>query len=130
MGRLTHGADLLDELTGLCERENIRLGRIEALGAVQKAVLAYYNQETHEYQSFSVDSPREILKLIGNVSIKDDKPFVHAHVTLADETGAAVGGHLMPGTVVFAGEFVLQEFEGEDLVRGFDYVTGLHLWNM
>ncbi len=130
MGRLTHGGDLLEELTDICQRENIQLGWIEALGAVQKARLGFYNQETHEYQFFSIDQPLEITKLVGNVSLKDNSPFVHAHVTLADKRGNAYGGHLASGTIVFACEYVLEILDGPVLQRELDEVTGLSLWTM
>jgi len=130
MGKLTYGADLLEELTEVCRRENVQLGRVEALGAVSRARLGFYNQQTREYQFFELDQPLEITKLVGNVSLKDGKPMVHAHVTLADEAGKAFGGHLAPGTIVFACEFILQAFEGPTFERGFDEQTGLPLWTM
>jgi predicted DNA-binding protein with PD1-like motif len=130
MGKLKHGGDVLEEITDVCIRHNVRLGKIEAFGAVQKARLAFYNQESHEYHSFTLDQPLEITKLIGNVSIKDDKPFVHAHLTLADKKGNCYGGHLVPGTIVFACEFILQAFDGPLFERTYDEQTGLYLWNM
>lgn len=130
MGRLSHGADLLEELTGICLREGIRLGRIEALGAVQKARLGFYDQKTHNYRTVALDRPLEITKLIGNISLKQGKPMVHAHITLADKDGSTYGGHLMPGTVVFACEFLLQVFEGPPFNRELDEDTGLPLWKM
>jgi hypothetical protein len=129
-GRLSHGGDLLEEITDICQRENIQLGWFEALGAVKKARLAFYNQETHDYEFFTVDQPLEITKLVGNVSLKDGNPFVHAHVALADKAGNAYGGHLASGTVVFACEFILEIFEGPVLKRELDEVTGLSLWTM
>ncbi len=48
MGKLDHGADLLAELTGVCEQNDIRLGRVEAIGAVQKARVGYYEQKSRE----------------------------------------------------------------------------------
>ena len=130
MGKLSYGCDLLEELTSTCQKENIRLGRIEALGAVQKAHLGFYDQKTREYRFFTLPQPLEITKLIGNISLKDGNPFVHAHVTLADEEGKAFGGHLAPGTVVFACEFIIESFDGPVLERGFDEETGLPLWTM
>ncbi len=44
MGKLTHGSDLLEEITKICVEHDICLGRVEAIGAVQKARLGYYNQ--------------------------------------------------------------------------------------
>jgi predicted DNA-binding protein with PD1-like motif len=130
MGKLAHGADLWEELTDICIREEIRLGRIEAFGAVQKAKLGFYHQKTRNYESFALDRPLEITKLIGNISLKEGKPMVHAHVTLADKDGSAYGGHLMPGTIIFACEFLIQVFEGPIFNRKLDEQTGLPLWEM
>ncbi len=130
VGKLSHGGDLLEEINDICRKKNIQLGRVEALGAVQKARLAFYNQQTREYEFFSIDQSLEITKLIGNISLKDGGPIVHAHITLADKTGKAYGGHLASGTVVFACEFILEVFEGPILERKFDKETGLPLWAM
>jgi predicted DNA-binding protein with PD1-like motif len=130
MGKLSHGSDLLAELTDLCTQKDVHLGRIEALGAVQRARLGFYNQKTREYEYVILDRPLEITKLVGNVSIKDDKPMVHAHITLADDGGIAYGGHLASGTVVFACEFILQAFDGPVFERAYDSDTGLPLWKM
>jgi len=67
---------------------------------------------------------------VGNVSLKDNSPFVHAHITLADKKANAYGGHLASGTVVFACEFMLEVFDGPVLQRDFDETTGLFLWTM
>ena len=130
MGRLAHGSDLLKSLTEVCEKEKVTLGRIEAIGAVQKAQVAYYDQYHKKYGFEEFEHPMEILNLTGNVSIKDGKTMVHAHVTLADEEGRSFGGHLAEGTIVFASEFILQVFEGPALVRTHDETTGLALWKM
>ncbi len=128
MGRLDHGADLLEQITGICRENNIQLGRVEAIGAVQKACLAYYDQQTFEYRFFTMDKHLEITKLVGNISLKDGVPFVHAHITLADETGAVYGGHLSPGTTVFACEVLIESIEGAIFERKFDETTCLPLW--
>lgn len=130
IGRLSHGADLLEEMTAICRELGIRFGRIEAIGAVKKARLAYYDQAEQRYDHFEINEPLEIASLIGNVSVKDGQPMVHAHVTLADENGKTYGGHLAPGTVIFAAEIVIQSFNEEPLERGNDEETGLPLWDM
>ena len=128
MGRLDHDADLLEALTAFCIVENIRLGRIEALGAVKRAALGYYDQDGQEYRYFHIDRHLEILNLTGNISLKDGKPFVHAHLTLADDKGRSFGGHLIPGTTIFACEAIIQSFDGPQLRREAEPVTGLPLW--
>ncbi len=65
---------------------------------------------------------------MGNVSEKDHEIFVHAHITLADENYRCVGGHLMPGTEIFAAELYATPLVGKIPVREFDQPTGLTLW--
>lgn len=129
MGRLPHGSDLLEALTAVCLEGNITLGQIRAIGAVSKASIGYYNQQRREYEFISFDRPLEITSLIGNVSLREGKPFVHAHVNLGDAIGNSFGGHLAPGTSVFACEFIIESFEGTPLMRTYDEETGLQLWN-
>jgi predicted DNA-binding protein with PD1-like motif len=133
MGRLELGDDLYDALTSFCENNNIKLGRVEAIGAVEKACIEFYDQGKRDGTYNSIPSfaqPLEILNLTGNISLKDGKPMVHAHITLADSRGNAYGGHLVPGTKVFACEFIIQTFEGEDFKRANDRKTGLKLWQL
>ena len=130
MGKLAHGADLLEEITKICIDQNICLGRIEALGAVKQARLGYYNQKDQEYHFFDLNQTLEITNLIGNISTKDGAPVVHAHVTLSDKDGHAYGGHLAPGTIVFACEVTIQILDGPKFERGFDQETGLPLWKI
>jgi len=130
MGKLGHGTDLLEEITQVCREYDIKLGRVEALGAVQKARVGYYDQQKQEYQYVTLDHHLEITHLVGNISLKDGEIMVHAHITLADDSGKAFGGHLATGTVVFAGEFILQALEGERFERELDSETGLPLWAM
>jgi predicted DNA-binding protein with PD1-like motif len=130
MGKFRHGADLLEEITGVCGEHDIRLGRVEAIGAVKKASIGFYDQQARTYAYLTLDKEMEITKLSGNVSVKDGQVFVHAHVTLADDTGRAYGGHLAPGTIVFACECVIEAFEGPALERVLDDETGLALWDI
>ncbi|MBN1765220.1 MAG: DNA-binding protein [Sedimentisphaerales bacterium] len=128
MGKLNHGADLLEELTEVSREKNISLGRVEAIGAVQKARIGYYDQENKEYLFFDLNTPMEMLNLTGNISMRDGSPMVHAHIILADSQGRACGGHLAPGTIIFACEFIIQAFQGPSHQRTHDQTTGLPLW--
>ena len=128
VGQLPYGSDLLEGLTEIVQRENIRLGRIQGIGATTHAIVAYYDQNTKTYNPLEFSSGMEILSLSGNVSMRDGKPFVHVHILLSDQEGKVFGGHLMKGTSLFACEVTIDEFEGELLERGKDERTGLFLW--
>ena len=128
MGKLPHGIDILEAITDICTQHDIRLGRVEVIGAVQKARLGFYDQHEKVYNFFDIDREMEITSLTGNISLKDDAPIVHAHINLSDADGVVVGGHLASGTIIFAAEYVIQAFEGPEFSRGLDEVTGLPLW--
>lgn len=130
VGKLDHGSDLLEEITTSCRQAGIRLGRIQAIGAVKKARLAYYDQGDKVYEFYDFNEPMEILSLIGNISLKNGQPMVHAHIVLSNGRGESFGGHLASGTVVFACECIIEELTGQEYERGLDETTGLPLWEL
>ena len=129
IGRFESGEFLQEALTSFCKKENIRLGIFNIIGAVRNVKLGYYEQTTKQYTDCaSIDKKLEISSCTGNISLKDAEIMVHAHITLADFDGKAFGGHLMPGTEIFAAEFFIQELTGGELNRVRDEKTGLPLW--
>lgn len=138
IGRLKKGDDLLQTLTSLCTEANIRLGNLQAVGAVSKAVVGFYLQEAREYVTLDYDYHQEIISLQGNISIREGVPEIHAHVALSDGRGKLYGGHLLEGTIVFSCEYVLSEYlpeiyvmedsEDKTFTRTYDEETGLFLW--
>ncbi len=126
--RLPKGGDLVTELTRIAKENNITRGTVQVIGALEKAELGFYNQNTFSYESHPVDKNVELLFGMGNISLKDDEVFVHLHLTLSDATGAALGGHAMEGCIIFAGEAFIREVAGEPLNRVYDEATKLFLW--
>ncbi len=129
VSRLPHGGDLLEEITELARREGITVGTVSAIGAVRKARIGYYDQSSRAYREKEFARPLEICSCLGNISLQDGEVFAHLHVVLADGEGKTVGGHLRPGTVIFAAECRLEQLRGRPLERGYDERTGLSLWS-
>jgi uncharacterized protein len=128
VGRLATGSDLVAEIERYCLEQSITAAQVTVIGAVRRARYAYYEQEEHRYLELETDAHHEIVGFVGNVSLKDDRPFLHAHATFADATGATVGGHLLRGIEVFAAEVMIRELGDVALVRQHDEETGLALW--
>lgn len=122
-----HNSDLIQFIAEVAEKEKIFVAALTAVGALKNAKLGFYNQEKHEYEEIMVDSPHEIACCVGNISVKDGHPFVHAHAVLADKNGNTKAGHLLEATV-FAAEVHLRELKGAVLERKSDKLTGLSLW--
>lgn len=126
---IKNGDDLHGALSGYCLKNKVKAGLIFAVGALKNAKLSFYDQAKKVFLPENINKPLEILSCLGNVSIKDGKPFVHAHLTVADKTGRVYGGHLEKGTIIFACECAIMQASGELLNRKFDKLTGLNLWN-
>ena len=128
VGRLATGSDLVTEIERFCLEREVTAAQVTVIGAVRRASYAYYEQGDHRYLELETDTHHEMSGFIGNVSLRDDKPFLHAHATFADATGATVGGHLLRGVEVFSAEVMIRELGDVSLVRLPDEETGLGLW--
>ncbi len=126
--RVSKGKDLLEALTDFCHDNQIKCGIISGIGSLENATLNYFDQAKKKYDKITVERETEILNIAGNVSIMDNRSHVHVHLTLADKTGALIGGHLAAGTKVFVAEIYVQELVGEPKVRKQDKITKLNLW--
>lgn len=127
-GRLATGSDLVEELERFSAARDIRAAWISVLGAVSHAAYRYFDQETKRYLDLSSDTHHEIVSFLGNISLLDGKPFLHAHASFADRGGVTVGGHLVRGCTVFVAEVTIREMSDIELVRTPDELTGLNLW--
>ncbi len=128
VSRIPYDQDIAEYVRTFSEDNGISVGLFSEIGAVKKAVLGYYKQEAKEYSTLTIDEALEIVSCTGNISIRDGKPFLHAHIALSDDAGHTYAGHLMDGVQVFACEFTLQEIIGAPLTRESDAQTGLWLW--
>jgi uncharacterized protein len=127
-GRLPTGSDLVEEIERHCAEHGVVAAQVTVIGAVRRAAFAYYHQDEKRYEELSSDRHHEIVGFTGNISLREDRPFLHAHATFADVTGATVGGHLVRGCEVFVAEVMIREITGLALVRLPDEATGLSLW--
>ena len=128
LGCLPHGKDLIQSIEDFCLENSIQMATFSMIGAVSSFTIGAYDQQQQVYVTFSRKTPLEIITCTGNVSIKDKKSFVHAHIVLGDEQGKTIGGHLFSDSIIFAGEIELQELIGKPMERSYDQTTGLWLW--
>jgi len=128
VGRLDTGSDLVSGIERFCAEQSVLAAQVTVIGAVRSARYAYYEQTDHRYRELESPTHHEIVGFVGNVSMRENRPFLHAHATFADASGATVGGHLLPGCEVFAAEIMMRELGDVSLVRRHDEETGLALW--
>ena len=126
--RLEHDSDLVESIIIFAIDKNIRLGVFTAIGALKDAKISFYDQNAKKYIKREINEPLEIANLVGNISIKDEGIFAHAHATLSDKDGQTIAGHFEGGKI-FACELYLRELIGGEFERAYDEVTGLSLWS-
>ena len=121
------GDEAMAGLSQFAREQRLAAAQFTAIGAFSRAVLAYFDWDTKQYQRIPVDEQVEVLALTGDVSEEaDGTPKVHAHVVLGRRDGTTRGGHLMEGHVRPTLEVVLTESPAH-LRRRHDPATGLSL---
>ena len=92
--RLERGEEVVASIAELCEKEGIRAGTVQGLGASDDATVGLYSIAEKKYYPTELKGDMEITALIGNISRQEgaDAPYLHLHITLAKAGGQAVGG--------------------------------------
>ena len=121
---LPRGSNVLDEILKIARTEGILTGSVIATGRVGDLTLSYYDDDTRKYQEHMLEGNYEVVSLIGNITLKDGAPMLHAHGTFADKDLKVVGGHLVSATVLPVLEVVINPTENT-VSRRFD--EGLQL---
>lgn len=96
---LEPGDQVMASLASVAEQHGLAAATFTALGAVSRATLAFFDRATRTYDEFTVDEQVEVLTLVGNISVFDGAPRVHAHMTLGFPDGSVRGGHLVEADV-------------------------------
>jgi len=126
--QLLEDEDLLDTVTRAAEKANILAGFFFLIGTLKKAKMGFFRER--KYETIEVNQPLEIVSCVGNITVKENRVFAHAHLAVSDSQGRVFGGHAMQGCIIGAtGELVLVEAVGVKLLRKFDEKIGLHLWS-
>ncbi|MEM1279927.1 MAG: PPC domain-containing DNA-binding protein [Cyanobacteria bacterium P01_D01_bin.6] len=92
--RLSPGADLKQSLQAFAESYAVTAGCIlTTVGSLQQASLRFAGQD-----SATVLTDRfEIVSLVGTLS----RSGMHLHLAIADSQGQTLGGHVMPGCLIY-----------------------------
>lgn len=124
---LPRGVDVVSHMTKLAEDNNWKGGNFSFIGALSMAEISEYEQHEKKYaKPLKFDHDLEILSLIGNITIKEGKPLIHAHINISFDSGkTCAGGHLL-ASKVFVTEGRVDIYE-ESLDRDFDESRGLYV---
>lgn len=120
------GERFIEALTGFCADNGISAGFFHGLGGALSAEIGYYHLDSQEYEFTELNEVLEIVSLHGNVALKDDRPFIHAHGVFSDAKLRTYGGHVKEFVVGGTCELQLQAYN-TSRQRVHDEATGLDL---
>lgn len=120
------GDEAVGTLRTFAQEHSIRGGRFAAIGAFQRAVVAFWNPDERKYEHISVGEQVEVLTLTGDIAMEGDETKIHAHVVFGRRDGSTIGGHLIEGHVFPTLEMHLLDYRAE-LRREKDESTKLSL---
>ena len=115
---------IMETLTQFCKSKDIVNAQISGIGAIKEIDLGAYDLKNKEYVRQFFNNLWELTSFQGNVILKDNEPFIHAHITMSDHNLDVKGGHLFEAKVGAVGEFILRKIE-TDGKRVYDANIGL-----
>ena len=73
---------VMDTLTNFCIDHNIHSGQISGIGAVKNIDMGIYDIKAKKYHHKLFDDMHELISFQGNIALKDNQPFIHAHIAI------------------------------------------------
>ena len=101
---------------------------INGIGAINQVELGFYNLESKAYKRKSFNDDYELTSLMGNITLKDQVPFVHIHINMSDDNFKVLGGHLFSAVIAASAEVIIL-LDNKSIKRKIDQNSGLYLWN-
>jgi predicted DNA-binding protein with PD1-like motif len=124
---LDPGEEVKASLTAFARDAQVQAASFVALGAFERAVIAYFEWDKKRYKPIPIEEQVEVVTLTGDVVRNEkDQPDLHAHVVLGLSDGTTRGGHLQKGIVRPTLEVTITETPGH-LVRRLQPGLGIAL---
>ena len=124
---LAKGDNINKTFESFAEVKGVGCAWLNGIGALENPEIGYYSLEDKSYYRKTFKGEYELTSLIGNITIKEGKPFSHTHINFSDTEFRVFGGHLFNANITAAGEFIMQ-FGSDEINREMNAEIGLPLW--
>ena len=124
---LAKGDNINKTFESFAEVKGVGCAWLNGIGALENPEIGYYSLEDKSYYRKIFKGEYELTSLIGNITLKEGKPFSHTHITFSDTEFRVFGGHLFNANITAAGEFIMQ-FGSDEINREMNAGIGLPLW--
>jgi len=128
--RLDRGEEILSCMKEIALKESIQVAIVQGIGATDQVSFGLYNVEMKKYLSHTYEQPFEIISLEGNITRREEQPYLHLHIVLGDEAGNSFGGHLNMARIGGTAEIFIKILDGK-IERKIDPMnTGLQVFQL
>ena len=124
---LAKGDNINKTFESFAEIKGVGCAWLNGIGAFENPEIGYYSIENKTYHRKQFKGEFELTSLIGDITMKEGKPFAHTHITFSDTYYKVYGGHLFDAKITAAGEFFIQ-LGTDDITREMNHSIGLPLW--
>lgn len=121
------GDEVVNALQEFAKTNDCAGSHFTAIGGLSDVTFAWFDWQNKRYQKAAeIGEQIEVLSLIGDIALEEERPKVHAHIVVGKRDGTAHGGHLMEAHVRPTLEMILTE-SPQSLRREHDPESGLAL---
>ena len=110
--RIDRGEEVTEQVMRIVKLENIRLGSVSAIGSTDSVTAGVFKPTEKKYYPNDFTGDFEIVSLTGNISTMKGKPYVHLHISFADDKGNVFGGHLNSARISATCEMIITVLHG------------------
>lgn len=120
------GDEVLSGITDFANKYNVKDAHFTAIGALKTSISGWYDARKKAYTLNHINQQTEIVSLIGNISLLNGKPVVHAHFAVGFPDGKVEGGHLIEA-YTFPTVEMFVTVDPTPIYKHLDQDTGLNL---
>ena len=124
---LGKGDEIMSGMTAFARNERLQAAHFTAIGAIERGLFGWFDKEVKAFRNLPVNSPAEVVSLVGDVGLVNGAPAVHIHAVVILEDGVARGGHLLQADVWPTLEVFLTAYPAP-LLKELDAATDLYLF--
>src|SRR5262245_52085979 len=96
---LAKGDEVMSGLTDFAIQNKVASASFTAIGAFSHAKVAWFDRAKSAYKLIPIEQQVELISMVGDIALVNDRPAVHTHVSLGLSDGTVRGGHLVDANV-------------------------------
>jgi predicted DNA-binding protein with PD1-like motif len=93
------GDEAYSGLYEFARKYHVTAAHFTALGALSGARIAWFDPTRKMYRQNTLHQQIEVLSMVGDIALSNDKPAVHTHMVVGLPNGTTRGGHVLEADV-------------------------------